>query len=250
MNTDELELMDELDEPSGRDRENDSAETGSSQKPNVITIEEFEKFRRESHERQAALEREAREARQVAEFVRQQALGTAPQPAAAQPRDPEDWLSEIESKGAAAFAGRFVTPDQIESIKAEMRREIAAREERVMLQSQYPDLFKEGSEFRNRVDELLTQPTFTPFVSSENTKLAAVRLAADMVKQEFSRREQGRTSRQMGAGANRPMSGSGPTGSGRPTTLTAAQRAVAEAMGLTEKQMLESVSELSEEQER
>lgn len=204
-----------------------------------------EEFRREQRAQQATIEslkRELSETRQAQQYQREQ---SAPQ---AEPlKDPEGgWLEEIEQKGADAFKGRFTTKDDLDAAVRRMSESNQMSAAHSKLKSDFPDLFVPDSEFRNRVDVLLSNEYATP-AQAQETKMWALEAASMKVKQEFEATDRLRTARTGAAGGYRPMNGSSGSGPSRPTALTARQRHAASELGVSEKAVLASVQSLAED---
>lgn len=204
-----------------------------------------EEFRREQRAQQSkieALTRELSETRQAQQYQREQ---SAPQ---AEPlKDPEGgWLEAIEQNGADAFKGRFATKEDLDAAVRKVSETNQTSAAHSKLRSDFPDLFVTDSEFRNRVDQLLSNEYAAPAQVPE-TKLWALEAASKMAKQEFETAGKLRTARTAAAGGYRPMTGSSGSGPSRPTALTPRQRHAASELGVSQKDMLASVQSLAED---
>jgi hypothetical protein len=238
------ELLDDLEQElsSGFDDErgDDDAPPEPKAKP-AVDPEEFKRSQRAAEERIARLERELSETRQAQQFWAQQQQEPA-KPAA--PVDPDNWLEEIESKGAAAFEGRFATPEQVAESVNRAVQQIQSKSVQDQFASEYPELTDPTSDLYQKVDELLTGK-YAAIARVPQTKFEALKLAAAEAKSQLERGDRLRGQRAGAAGAYRPINGGNGGGSGsRSTALTPAQRLFASKLEVPQKAVLSSLNEL------
>ncbi len=230
------DLQDELESgPGGQDELGGKPDT-----PKFDPEAEFKRMQaaqRASDERIASLTRELSETKAAAAY--------RPAEKAEEPKPPASWIDEVETKGPAAFDSRFVTREDFNKKAMELANEAQERVARQQLQGSYPDLFVPGSDFRQRVDELI-ETKFKAPAQVEATALWALENAAEMAKQEFERAGKMRSARTNAAGGMRPMSGTSGGGPSRPTALTPGQRKAASDFQVSQKDMLASVVDLAE----
>lgn len=237
------DLIDDLEQElsSGFDdeREDGDSAPGERKAAPAEDLEAAKRAQRAQEERIARLERELSETRQAQQFWAQQK-----QEEKAPPVDPENWLEEIESKGAAAFEGRFATPEQVQEQVNRAVQQLQTGSVQEQFAKDYPELTDPTSDLYQKVDELLGGK-YAEIARVPQTKFAALKLAAAEAKKELERGDRLRGQRAGAAGAYRPINGgNGGNGGTRSTALTPSQRAFAAHLRVPSKAVLESLNEL------
>lgn len=167
-------------------------------------------------------------------------------PAETVPEPVSDWLAEVESKGPDAFNGRFATPAQVREEVTRAVHAVKNTSAQEQLKADFPDLFIEGSDFRNLTDQLL-QGKYAAFAANPATKFDALKIAAAEAKDQMENRKNTRTARAGAAGAYRPMNGSSGTSPGsKAVALTNDQRQWARELNVPEKDYLASLNSIAD----